>query len=162
MQIKHYNVLVLYKIATTLPEYACKTIVVCGMCWPYLNINLVMVSICPHIVVCIGQCWWWVRMNHHIRVYCHSICHLCLNTIQQPPCKCWDFLCQMRWPQNGHTPMLLMHCQCLGFSSILLQLGPYFLPHFMGATQGVLPHIKYLTPLPHCTKQSFPPLTHST
>jgi hypothetical protein len=120
------------------------------MCWPCFNINPIMASICPHIILCIGQCWQWARINHHVKVYCHSICHLCPNMIQQPPCKCWDFLCQMRWPHNGSTPML-----------ILLQLGPCFLPHSMSTSQGVPPRIKYLTPLAHYTEQSFPPLTHS-
>ncbi len=107
MQIGHYNVLVLYKIVANLPKYACNTIVICGMCWPCLNINPVVASICPHIVECISRCWWWVRINHHVKVYCHSICHLCPNMIQQPPCKCWNFLCQMRWPHNGLTPTSL-------------------------------------------------------
>jgi hypothetical protein len=84
---------------------------------------------------------------------------LCPNMIQQPFCKCWDFLCQMKWPHNGPTPP--MHCQCPKFSSILLQLGPCFLPHFMGTAQGVPPHIKYLILLTHYTKQSLPPLAHS-
>jgi hypothetical protein len=70
-----------------------------------------------------------VRINHHIRVYCHSVCHLCPNMIQQPPYKHWDFLCQMRWPHNGPMPTPPMHCQHLEFSSVLLQLGPCFMPH---------------------------------
>jgi len=162
MQIGHYNVPILYRTMATLPKYACNTIVLCGMCWPYLNINLVMVSICPHIVVCIGWCWWWAKINHHIRVYYHSICHLCFNMIRQPPCRCWDSLCQMRWPHNGAAPTLPMHCQCFEFFSILLQLGPCFLPHFTGITQGVPPHIKYLTPLAHSIEHPFPPIAHYT
>ncbi len=152
MQIGHYNVPVSYKIVANLLEYACNTTFIHGMCWPYFNINLVVVSVCPHIIAHIGWCWWWARINHDVKVYCHSIYHLCLNMIQQPPCKCWDFLCQMRWPHNGPTPTLPMHCQCLKFSSIFLQLGPCFLPHFTSIAQGVPSHIKYFTPLAHSTE----------
>jgi hypothetical protein len=85
---------------------------------------------------------------------------LCLKMIQQPPCKCWDFLCQMRWPHYGPMPTPPMHCQCPKFFLVLLQLGPCFLPHFMDTVQGVPPHIKYFTPLAHSTEQSLSPLTH--
>ncbi len=110
-----------------------------------------------------------MKINQDFKVYYHSIYHLCLNMIQQPRCKCWDFLCQMRWLHNGPMPMPPMHCQRLEFSLVLLQLGPCFLPHSMGTTQGVPLHIKYFTPhialnnhsfLAHSTKQSFPPLAH--
>jgi hypothetical protein len=82
--------------------------------------------------------------------------------IQQPPCKCWDFLCQMKWPHNGLMPTPPMHYKCPECFLVLLQLGPCFLPHFMDTAQGVPPHIKYFTPLAHSTQQSLPPIAHST
>ncbi len=128
MQVFHNNVPILNKTSTTLLEYGSHfTIIGCMHHAPFMLINPIMVSICPHVFIRTCITIWRTRKKYHIRVNIHPISSLQLYNVQKPSCKWRDILCLVIWLLN---PSCLMptHYPCMKLHTISLQCKAYLLP----------------------------------
>lgn len=131
MQVCHNNVPISSRTLTTLFEYAShSSIMGCMHYAPFMFINSIMVSICPHDFVRICNKVWRVKKCITSRSTSTPLTVCTLTNIQKPSCKWWDILCQVIWPLHNPLCSTPTHCLCTKLHTILLQCKTCMLPLF--------------------------------